>query len=302
MTRTAFQSLLLALLLAFDRSTLHAQVALRDTVRIVNGSNVVRGLLVSMDSASIVIRDDDGDTSYPLASVGRPEVLRGRRRAGGSSMGKGAAIGAGVGALLGVVAIAAPAANQESRALAPLFAVATVTLGTATGAVIGAIGSFRTVDRWERFDLTTYRGPGVAAVPVLAEIGAGATIRLYVGDKRDPSEWSLVRSDTSALVVREPRGSGVLTIPVSEIRRAEVRQGPAVSGARTIGRGALIGAGIGTMLGMMGANGGGQSGLPRINVAPIVFGALVGTLAGGVSALTRSDDWREFDPARVAGP
>ena len=143
--RAVLTSIVLVILVAIGAAAAHGQVAVGDTVRFYSNRHRVTGVLAGLDSGSLVIRNDAGDARYPRATVGEVEVLRGRHRAGLSSVAKGAVIGFTAGVGFGVYADRTSPINDMPNFGKVIGAV----LGTATGTLVGGILAFRQVGSWQ---------------------------------------------------------------------------------------------------------------------------------------------------------
>lgn len=145
-----------ASLVAFVPRVTHGQrLVPGDTLRITSAHSRVGGLLLSHDSATLVILRADGwDTlRFLRTDITRAEVLRGRHRAGVRTIGKGALIGLGIGSVLAVVALQGyTRENTDARELKGIAATVCMVVGTGAGTVIGTVASFRRVDHWVPFD------------------------------------------------------------------------------------------------------------------------------------------------------
>jgi hypothetical protein len=119
-------------------------------VRVHQGSESLTGLLVSLDSAGLVIATDKSDTvTAPRTSITAVEVSTGTK----SRAGKGALIGLGVGAAAGVIVGLAASSSDNGDFLdygAGTWAAAMGLTGAAIGAGLGAlIGSGQQSDKWQ---------------------------------------------------------------------------------------------------------------------------------------------------------
>lgn len=181
--------LVAALLILCGSATLGAQLAPGDIVRLLGeGREIARGAFVSVDTAGLLLRNASGDTTrYHLVAIEGMEVLRGRHRAGWSSVGKGMAIGTGVGALVAVGVMQAAGERSTSRESSGLAAMAAVLLGWTSGTLIGTAASFRTVEDWrvvtvpvdsieraEELHGRRFRGARAIGIGGLAGTGIGA--------------------------------------------------------------------------------------------------------------------------------
>lgn len=95
------------------------------------------GRLTRLGNDSIAISEDGTTTVYPLAGVRRLELARGSKR----NLGKGAAIGAGIGAVTGIAIVIAADDDRDSdlEGLEVVGAGAVLLGSTAIGAITGAL-------------------------------------------------------------------------------------------------------------------------------------------------------------------
>jgi hypothetical protein len=113
---------------------------------------LVHGRLLWRDSTGLVVVDrTNRDTVHvPLFQITRAEVQRGSHRRGGSSVGRGAAVGALIGGTFLGLALVAPSHPEPGVGVfaAGLLAVATTGIGTAIGTAV----AFTHTETWVPFD------------------------------------------------------------------------------------------------------------------------------------------------------
>jgi hypothetical protein len=154
-TREIVRTLLLASLVAVAPCAARAQVvAPGDTVRIGTYGWTYRGTLLTLDSATLVLHINKGDTlRIRRGYISHSEVLRGRHRAGWTRVAKGALIGLGVGATVATLVLTNTIRNEPSSELRGVGAMASVVFGTTAGTLIGGVAALGKVDNWEPADL-----------------------------------------------------------------------------------------------------------------------------------------------------
>jgi hypothetical protein len=157
-TRGIVRALVMASLVAAVPSAVRAQVVVPgDTVRIATITWKYGGTLLALDSATLLMHSNTGDTLWiPRAYISRSEVLRGRRRRGPMAVVKGGLIGLGVGATVAALVLSNTITNESSSELRGVGAMVSVVVGTTAGTVIGGVAALGHVKNWESFDARSY--------------------------------------------------------------------------------------------------------------------------------------------------
>lgn len=111
----------------------------------------------------------------------------------------------------------------------------------------------------------------------------------------------LLSQDSASLVILRPVRGDTLRFLRTDITRAEVRRGSHRRGWTAVGKGALIGLGVGSVLGALALSdksvSASQSQLKVVAALYCVVGGTgIGTALGGVASLQRVDSWVPFDP------
>jgi len=144
---------MLALFIACAPNALRAQRISDERVRITSFRVTHEGTLMSLDSATVVMRSYRGDIlRFPVENVSSAQVLRGRRIAGTGRIAKGALIGLGIGAALGLYALGNHGGGTDAAELSGIRAIASVAGSTILGTAIGGVLAFQKVDNWQPFD------------------------------------------------------------------------------------------------------------------------------------------------------
>ncbi|MDB4885711.1 MAG: hypothetical protein JWN79_1149 [Gemmatimonadetes bacterium] len=301
-----------------------AQLYQGDTVRLTIGSlEIARGAFVRADSAAVYLRarGEPSASRTPYTDYTRADLLLGHRHAAGRAVARGAVVGVGIGAALGLAStVLHPGHGGLASGVQSLVAGAAA--GAALGSGVGGAASGVTEEVWRTVDVrqiasapvvATVGGvtpPGNDTVPRVAtprpartpgRVAVGDTVRLFI----TPSEevrGILVRIDSAEFLVNPMNASDTVRYARESISRAEVRRGDRRRGVNALATGTAVGAAIGAGFVTLGiaANKKGDEGLGVI--IGLFFGAVsvaTGTVVGGVVALTYTDLWIPFDPATM---